>query len=528
MHAFELDVNGETIASAGKPSLDPAAEVSSYRPGVFPVDGGNGSLDVIIRVSNYGYRGGGIWRTLFLGDRAAQTVEQQAAIYVSIVLTVVVATLALNSLIIFVFRRKEKSYFFFALFGFLIALRPLATGEYALMRIFPSMPFDLLVRIEYATAMFAVPSAAAFFLSFLPTEHKRLWSLVLLLPYLPFALFELFLPLYWLTWTIFAFYAVAIATIAIAVVVVLARAAYLRVQGGIAMFIAGCLLALCAINDILYSSHIIQTGHWVPFSLALFVLLQSIVLAKRFTSAFDKVELLSLELTASNGMLKEQIQNVMAASARLEESLSEKELLLKEVHHRVKNSLQIVSSIVSLQAHRSSDPAVESMSRSIRERIRVISIANEKLYDIESGDKIDLVAYARDILGLMVAGYKDEGRSIEGKVEGGRVEVESAVGIDFGLVLTELVTNALKHAIVPKGGGRIVISIREEGPVVHFKVEDDGPGFPAGFEPEKAQSLGFKIAHALLQRLDGSIEFSTGPGAVVTCSMRSVQESEFA
>ncbi len=517
MNAFELEVNGETVASAGRPSLDRATAVSSYSPGVNQIDVAGGTLDILLRVSNYEYRGGGIWRPLILGERSTLASEQQTAVSYSIVLTSVVATLALNSLIIFAFRRKETSYLFFAIFGFVIAIRPLVTGEYALMKLFPAMPFNLLVRIEYATAMLGMPAAIAFFLSFFPTVHRRMWILLFL--FAPFAVFELVLPLYWLTWSIFFFYGIAIASIIITTVAVLARAAYNGIQGGYAMLVGGSLIGLCAINDILYSSHLIRTGNWLPYFLALFVLLQSLVLAKRFTSAFDRAEQLSREVGSANDMLKEQIQKAMATSARLEESLTEKEMLLKEVHHRVKNSLQIVGSIVSLQAHRSSDPAVESMSRSINERIRVISLANERLYDVESGDKIDLVAYSRDILRLAVSAYETEGIGIEAKIEGGRVDVDSSVGIDFGLVLTELVANALKHAIVPKGGGRLGVSIRWEQPRVFFEIADDGPGFPDDFEPGKSESLGYKIVQALLHRRDGEVVVSKGPGAVVTCSM---------
>lgn len=235
------------------------------------------------------------------------------------------------------------------------------------------------------------------------------------------------------------------------------------------------------------------------------MLLQSVVLAKRFTSAFDEVELLSVELRESNEVLKE--------------SLAEKEMLLKEVHHRVKNSLQIVSSIVSLQAYRSADPEVEAMSRSIKDRIRVISLANERLYDLEAGDTIDLLGYARDIVRLAVSSYDAEGCHVEGIVEGDRIDAESAAGIDFGLILTELVVNAVKHALVPRGGGRVAVAIRSEGEGVLLEVRDDGPGFPAGIDPEMAQTLGLKIVHALLKRRNGSIAVSEGPGAVVTCRL---------
>jgi two-component sensor histidine kinase len=519
MNAFELEVNGGTVARVGKPALQRSAAISSYRPGVSPVEARNGALDILVRVSNHEYRSGGMWRVLTLGDRGALVAAQQKSIYISIALNIAVATLALNSLIIFAFRRKDRSYLFFGIFGLIVALRPLVTDEYALTLIFPSIPFNLLVRLEYATAMLAIPAAMAFVLWFFPSERRKAWGAALLLPFAPFALFDLFLPLYWLTWTIFAFYAVAIVMMVIAVVAVLARAVYRRTPGGRSMFAGGCLVGVCAINDILYATHVVDTGYLLPYSLAFFIFLQSLVLARRFTGAFDEAEHLSAELGDANAMLKEEIQKAMFTSARLEESLVEKEVLLKEVHHRVKNSIQIVSSIVSLQAHRSNHREVEAMARSIKERIRVISLANEKLYDIDSGDRIDLLSYARDLVRLTVSSYEAEDCRIEGVVQGRRIEAESGVCIDFGLVLTEFVVNAIKHALVPKGGGRVLIAIAESGGVLSFEVRDDGPGFPQGFEPERTESLGIKIVRALLQRREGTLAFSKGPGAVVSCSM---------
>ncbi len=519
-NAFELESGGAVINSAGKPSLDPAEAESAYHPGVSPVESTGGRLDLYLRVSNWEYRSGGVWKALILGDRASLLEDQQRSVYAAIVLFAIVAALSFNSFIIYINRRKEKSFFFFALFGFVIAMRPLVTGEYALVRFFPSISFQLLVRIEYGTAMLAVPTAVAFFISFLKPEHKRRWVLLLALPFLPFALAILFLPLYWLTWSIFAFYGLAIAVMILAAITVLARSAFRRVQGGLAMFVGGLALALCGLNDILYSSHFLNTGNFLPLALALFMVLQSFVLARRFTGAFDEVEKLSSELAVSNDRLKDGYQKAMETSARLEESLSEKETLLKEVHHRVKNSLQIVSSIVSLQANRSKLPEVEELSRSVRERIRVISLANEKLYDIESGDRFDVTDYARDILKLALSSYGSVENRLEGKVEGEAIRVDSAIGIDFGLIATELIVNSIKHALLPAGGGGILVSIREEEGYLRLEVSDDGPGFPAGFEPEDPRALGFKIIVALLRRWEGSISISSGRAPVVACSLR--------
>jgi two-component sensor histidine kinase len=530
-NAFELEASGVVVAKAGRPATSRSLALSAYSPGVNRVsprstavgaaDGAasGGDLELLFRVSNWNYRGGGIWKCLILGDAAALIAAQQWSANISIALAAMMAALALNSFLLYVNRRKERSYLFFAVFGIVLALRPLVTGEYVLTRIFPAMSFELLVRLEYATAMLALPAAMAFFLSFFPTDNPKRWAFAFIGPFVPFVLFDVFLPLYWLTWSIFAFYAVAVSEIVLAASTVLARAVYRRVQGGLAIFAGGCLLALCAVNDVLYSSHLIETASLLPVAYAFFVVLQSFVLAQRFTKAFDRVELLSSELKGSNDMLKDEIHKAMAMSARLEESLSEKEMLLKEVHHRVKNSLQIVSSIVALQANRTEDQAAVDLARSIRERIRVISLANERLYDVDSGDMVDLFGYASDILNLAISSYGSDECRIEGRVEGERVQAESASAIDFGLVFTELVVNSLKHAILPKGGGRVVAVIHGGEGSCSFDLSDDGPGFPELFEPDSARSLGFKIIMSLLSKRGGSISISKGPGPTVSCSM---------
>jgi len=525
-NSFELEVDGEIVARAGRPSLRREGAESAYRPGVAPVEARGNEMSILVRVSNYEYRSGGIWRALSLGERSAMIADQQRAIYLSIATAIAILALAFNSLIIFLNRRKERSFLFFAIFGLVLGLRPLVTGEYALTIFLPGIPFDLLVRLEYMTAMFSIPAAIAFFLCFFPNENTRFWAKILILPFSPFVLSVFLLPLFWLTRSIFAFYGVALTALVLSAVAVVARAARRRAQGGWTMFIGGIAVSLCGINDILDSAHVIETGYFMPFSLVLFIVLQSFVLAKRLTSAFDRVEILSVDLGTSNDRLKDEIRNAMAMSARLEESLSEKETLLKEVHHRVKNSFQIVSSIVALQANRTEEPAAVNLARSIRERIRVISLANERLYDVDSGDMIDLVGYARDILSLAASSYGSEDCRIEGIVEGDRVQAESAFAVDFGLIFTELVVNSLKHALLPKGGGRVSALIRGGEGTCTVELRDDGPGFPEGFEPASAQSLGFKIVMALLSKRDGSISISKGPEPIVACALRLVADAE--
>jgi two-component sensor histidine kinase len=519
-NAFELEACGELVVSAGRPALSRQEAVSGYNPGVSPVEAKGGEIRILLRVSNWDYRYGGLWRSPSLGERRSLEARQRKAADISLVLFAALAALALNSLIIFLNRRREKGFLLFSFFGLVLALRPLVTGEYLLLRFFPSLPFNILVRLEYSTAFLCVPLGIAFFLDAFPLEHKRRWTRLLLPPFGLFVLCDLFVPLYWLTWIIFPFYALSIAAMAATAVVVGANLGHIRSQGGAAMLAGAVVIALCGTNDILYSSHLLPTTNLLPYALAAFMFFLDFVLARRFTSAFDRAEQLSRELGASNASLCSEVAKANAASARLEESLADKEMLLKEVHHRVKNSLQIVSSIVSLQANRSREPETIAMSAALKERIRAISLAHEQLYDLDSGDSIDLAAYAASLLDLILSSYDAEACPIKSSIEAEHVEADVGLCIDFGLVLTELATNAIRHGLLPKGGGALSVALRREGGFIILEVGDDGPGFPASFDPGRAKSLGYKMASSLIRRRSGSIAVSEGSCPAVSCSMR--------
>ena len=526
-NAFELEVSGVLVGAAGRPALSREGAVSTYNPGVSPVANRGDELFILLRVSNWDYRYGGLWRAPSLGEQRSLEREQNASIYISLILAAAMTALALNSLVIFLNRRKEKSFLLFALFGLFLALRSLVTGEYFLLHIFPSLPFNILVRLEYATAFFCVPLGIGFSLDTFPLEHRRRWSRLLLPPFGLFVLCDLFLPLYWLTWIIFPFYAMSIAAMIVAAVVIIPNLGRMRSQGGIAMFVGIVIIVLCGTNDILYSSHLIPTASLLSYALACFMFLLDFVLAERFTSAFERVEQLSCELGSSNARLTSEIEKANAASARLEESLAEKEILLKEVHHRVKNSLQIVTSIATLQASRSHDSEAVALASSLKERIRAISLAHEKLYDLDSRELVDLEVYARSLVSLILASHGADECRIETSFEAESVEAGIGLCIDFGLVLTELVTNAIRHGLLPRGSGQLSISLKREGENLLLEVGDDGPGFIQTFDPELATSLGYKMTWTLIRRRAGWIKVRQGPHPLVSCSMRIVDTSPY-
>jgi len=527
IYAFELEADGVLVKQAGQPSLDPEEARSAYAPGVARVETRGERMLLLLRTSNYEYRSGGLWRAFELGEASRLERRQSHDFYLSIAIAMAIEALGLNYLLIFLFRRKEKTFFLFFLESIPMGLRPVVTGEYALGVLFPGIPFDLLVRLEYATAMVSVPFIFAFLVSLFSEVADKAWGKRLALPFLVFPAAIVVLPLYSLTKSIFIFYAVALLGLGVCLVFIV-RAARRGVQGGATILTATIFLLASAANYFLNLTRFILPTDLFQTALMLFVFSEAIVLAGRLTKAFDAAESLSLELSSTNEALRAEIARGDEARAKLEASLAEKEMLLKEVHHRVKNSLQIVSSIVTLKTIDSKDPSIRHLTQAVKNRIRLISLVHERLYNVGSGDRIDVGEYAKDIVGLNME-YAEEGPPpVDARIEAVGVLVDGGFCIDVGLILTELISNAMRHAVIP-AGGKIVVAVSEESEgdkkALVLSVEDEGPGFPSGFDPAADGGLGFRIVRSLLARRKGRIELLPGPadsgraGGRVRCSL---------
>ncbi|EHJ46503.1 signal transduction histidine kinase [Solidesulfovibrio carbinoliphilus subsp. oakridgensis] len=199
---------------------------------------------------------------------------------------------------------------------------------------------------------------------------------------------------------------------------------------------------------------------------------------------------------------------------RLRDSLAEKEVLLKEVHHRVKNNLQVISSLLFLQKDAIEDPAIQDMFEESRNRIASMALIHEELY--RSGDlaRVDLKEYLERLTPKVVQslrGRKSLGFALN--LTECRVTVDKA--IPFGLIVNELVTNAVKHGFTGREAGNIRVTMAREGEMVQAVVEDDGVGLPDGFHPDVVRSLGMQLIVQLTRQLRGALTFgSTAEGTI--------------
>lgn len=209
--------------------------------------------------------------------------------------------------------------------------------------------------------------------------------------------------------------------------------------------------------------------------------------------------------------LERQAEERYLAGFQLQRSLNEKETLLKEIHHRVKNNLQLILSLIRLQAEEPGT-AVE-FSQRLEGRVRAMSLIHELLYESDNLAALDMADYIPRLAGLQIqASGRMKAPRLDLSIASVRLDMDQA--IPLALVLNELVSNAFKHA--GDENGRIAIFLSKTGQTVLMKINDDGDGFPEGFDPLAGSSLGMKLVEALALQLGGSLEWANRNGAEFT------------
>ncbi len=201
------------------------------------------------------------------------------------------------------------------------------------------------------------------------------------------------------------------------------------------------------------------------------------------------------------------------AESRVKASLEEKEVLLKEIHHRVKNNLQIVSSLLQLQASYIKDPEALTIFEESRDRIKSMALIHEQLYQSNDLAQIDFPEYLRSLLNMVLSVNRNKGTHVETKLHVEPVSLDLDTAIPVGLITNELVTNSLKYAFAGRNVGEISVRLTksETGDFVLI-VSDNGVGLPEKFNFDKATSLGLRLVRILTRQMRARLEVSNGIG----------------
>jgi PAS domain S-box-containing protein len=204
------------------------------------------------------------------------------------------------------------------------------------------------------------------------------------------------------------------------------------------------------------------------------------------------------------------------AGEKIKASLQEKEVLLREIHHRVKNNLQIISSLLNLQSRHIKDEPSLDMFKESRHRVRSMALVHEKLYRSEDMAKVDFCEYIQSLSTHLFMSYGVNSASIELDVDAKDVYLDINTSIPCGLIINELVSNSLKHAFAGRKKGRIRIVLQPENKS-KFKlvVSDDGVGLPENIDVSKTESLGLQLVTMLVEQLNGSLAINRNNGTTI-------------
>ncbi|HME45655.1 MAG TPA: histidine kinase dimerization/phosphoacceptor domain -containing protein [Syntrophorhabdales bacterium] len=208
-------------------------------------------------------------------------------------------------------------------------------------------------------------------------------------------------------------------------------------------------------------------------------------------------------------VLLQDVTERRVAEERIRLSLKEKEVLLKEVHHRVKNNLQIISSLLNLQSKYIKDDQALEMFKESRNRIRSMTLIHEKLYRSKDLANIDVAEYIQNLSSNLFRSYSAGRISLKTQVDDMLLGIDTA--IPCGLIINELVSNSLKHAF-PEKQGEIFVNLHRDNGRFTLVVSDNGVGFPESVDFRNTDSLGLQLVCTLTDQLDGAIELNRKGG----------------
>jgi PAS domain S-box-containing protein len=205
--------------------------------------------------------------------------------------------------------------------------------------------------------------------------------------------------------------------------------------------------------------------------------------------------------------------DLTAANVQLKASLQEKEVLLQEIHHRVKNNMQVISSLLNLQSSSVDNPQALEMLQDSQQRVRSMALIHEKLYRSDNLARIDFAEYINDLTSTLFHSYNAHRKGITLALQADNVFLGLDQAVPCGLIINELLSNALKHAFPNRQGGEIRIGLHLTEPQqVTLTIADNGAGFPADLDFRKTDSLGLQLVNTLVNQLDGTIEIEVDQG----------------
>jgi PAS domain S-box-containing protein len=227
----------------------------------------------------------------------------------------------------------------------------------------------------------------------------------------------------------------------------------------------------------------------------------------RLISASVSANLLTLKGVKHILFATEDITERKQSEERIKQSLAEKEILLREIHHRVKNNLAVISSLLGLQANRIKENAAKEMMDACQLRIKSMALVHEKMYCNQNVSRVDFNEYISSIVQDLTSSYHKEKRNITTRIRVRDILLDIETATPCGMIINELVTNAMKHAFSDTTSPELTISFEKADNTYTLTVQDNGIGLSDGFDATSTNALGLLLVRALTRQLRGTVQF---------------------
>jgi len=219
------------------------------------------------------------------------------------------------------------------------------------------------------------------------------------------------------------------------------------------------------------------------------------------------VKIRTIELENSNVFLKKEIEDKTNYEELIKLQLQEREVLLKEIHHRVKNNMQIIISILNLQASFTKNKKLIEILQDSQTRIKTMALVHEKLYQAKDFSNINFTQYITNLLEYLFASYRSPNQDVKFRINTETIPIEMDNIISLGLITNELVSNSFKYAFTGNVEGEIDVSFKKlDDANLIFSVKDNGKGLPADLDYRNTESLGLQLVCILTDQIHGKLD----------------------
>ena len=328
-NAYIIYVNGQKIDSLGQAGTNRETTVPQEFPRIYDFDLRSNRMELIIQVSNFHHRRGGIWEMIQLGREKDIRKAQEKRLSFDLFLLGSIFLMALYHLGLFIVRRKDRSPLYFSVFCFLIALRLLTTGGRYLILLFPDISWELILKLEYLSFYLAIPAFGLFMQSIFPKFSERFLRLLEVVA-IAFSCAVVFSPARFFSHTLNIYEIFTLGTVIYGLYVIFASLTQKRLEAFV--FLMGfAILCLSIINDMLHVEGIIHTGFFAQFGFFFFILSQAFLLSYRFSTALITVETQRKELRDTLESYKAEIKE----RVRAEEAMRESEEKYRTILHSI-------------------------------------------------------------------------------------------------------------------------------------------------------------------------------------------------